>query len=90
METTTINKKECGCEEEITTKGSYIRIIIKNRLCEKHQKEQEERKNERITNTIKNCDEKLNCDICEEQIGWVHNFDLNGSSFICNDCKNYN
>ena len=29
----------------------------------------------------------LECEECRKPFGWVHECDLNGSLFICNDCK---
>ena len=30
----------------------------------------------------------LLCNDCGERIGWVHTYDLQGSSFYCDDCAN--
>ncbi len=47
------------------------------------QTEQQEELNDR-----KDSSDPLDCDICGKHICYVYDFDLNGSYFFCDQCKN--
>jgi len=32
---------------------------------------------------------ELTCDVCETRLGWVRDFDLNESYFICGVCRGF-
>lgn len=89
---TTKEEKQCGCKIEttLTQHGGYI---VKSTPCQRHLQEQEQElkiRKERKHKKWQLNSEELSCDICKNHIGFVYNFDIEGSYFLCDECKGIN
>jgi len=86
---TIINKKDCGCYDTIKWLGKYT-FIQGQYLCEFHNKEKKQNDDIRKQaewKYIREVATELKCDRCGTNLGYVVENDLNGSKFICNNCK---
>lgn len=83
----------CGCVEEVHRKGRMAWSVPFN-TCEQHKNERaENQRQQEIENEKKMWrdlarSEELKCDKCGAHIGWIDAFDIEGTKFFCDECKN--
>lgn len=87
--------EDCGCETTTKTDtiggtGLHKVVMVSHTYCSAHTEQLKEKQaiekkiwHRRILNGL----DPLDCNLCNQRFGWVYAGDLEGSEFVCNDCK---